>query len=73
MTLTGLFFYLLQLDTALYKRGGAKKGKGKGKKRMGATGSSQMGQHEMLTPRQDMEQVDEEAEDMGMGQMTAGE
>jgi len=27
-----------------------------------------MGQHEMLTPRHDMEQVDEEAEDMaGMG------
>lgn len=24
-----------------------------------------MQQHEMLTPRQDMEQVDEEAEDMG--------
>ena len=24
-----------------------------------------MVQHEMLTPRQDMEQVDEEAEDMG--------
>lgn len=26
---------------------------------------SGMAQHEMLTPRQDMEQVDEEAEDMG--------
>jgi hypothetical protein len=27
--------------------------------------------HEMLTPRHDMEQVDEEAEDGGMGQMHA--
>ena len=27
--------------------------------------SSNMGQHEMLTPRHDMERVDEEAEDMG--------
>ena len=55
----------LQLDTALYKRGG-KKGKGKGKKGMSGQGTmSGMAQHEMLTPRQDMEQVDEEAEDMG--------
>ena len=53
---------LVQLDTALYKRGG-KKGKGKGKKGMSASGTmSGMAQHEMLTPRQDMEQVDEEAE-----------
>lgn len=52
----------IELDTALYKRGG-KKGKGKGKKRVMAAGASGMVQHEMLTPRQDMEQVDEEAED----------
>jgi len=55
----------VELDTALYKRGG-KKGKGKGKKRsgMGASASA-MGGHEMLTPRHDMEPVDEEAEDGG--------
>ena len=39
---------------------------------MAAQGSGQLGQHEMLTPRHDMEPVDEEAEDnMGMGQMTS--
>ena len=33
---------------------------------MGGTDSSNvLGQHEMLTPRHDMEQVDEEAEDVG--------
>ncbi len=31
--------------------------------------ASGMGQHEMLTPRHDMEQVDEEAEDMGGNNM----
>lgn len=54
----------VELDTALYKRGGKK---GKGKKKMNASTNSMGGmvQHEMLTPRHDMEQVDEEAEDMG--------
>lgn len=33
----------VELDTALYKRGGAKKGKGKGKKRMAAQDSGQLG------------------------------
>jgi len=42
----------MQLDTALYKRGGTKKGtKGKGKKRTTGQGASAMNQHEMLTPR----------------------
>ena len=57
------------MDTALYKRGG-KKGKGKGKKRA-TGGASTMGQHEMLTPRHEMEQVVEENEDAGAMMGTA--
>lgn len=57
----------VELDTALYKRG-SKKGKGKGKKRAGGPGGSSMAQHEMLTPRHDMEQVDEEGDEDNMGQ-----
>lgn len=63
----------VELDTALYKRGG-KKGKGKGKKRAMGASASGMGGHEMLTPRHDMEPVDEEAEDGGaMQQMQNAE
>lgn len=62
----------VELDTALYKRSG-KKGKGKGKKGMTASNTMNgMGQHEMLTPRDGMEQVDEEAEHMGIGAPMAG-
>ena len=55
----------------MYKRGGKKGAKGK-KKRTNGQDMGAMNQHEMLTPRNDMEQVDEEAEDM-TGMLNAGE